>query len=228
MPSVSTPSKIAATRGYGAEVIFCNASERQAVASEVQKRTGAVMVPPYDHPDIILGQGTLALEFQAQAEELGMPLDAIIAPCGGGGMLAGIAVACEGTGIRVYGAQPREGTGGVRAKDGGETVADGLRAPAGVRNREVILDKGMVGGVYEVGEEEIKEAMKLVVERMKVLIEPSSAVPVAAALWNEEFKKEWEERRAEKGGKVWNLGIVISGGNTSIEKIIELFGGKKE
>lgn len=238
MPKISTPSKIAATRGYGAEVIFSGstASERESVTAEVQQRTGAVLIPPYDHPDIILGQGTLTIEFVRQAEELGRPLDAIIAPCGGGGMLSGVAVACQGTGILVYGAEPREGADDCwrGLKEGKRvesvrslTIADGLRTPVGINNFEVISNRELVKGVYTVSEEEIKNAMRLVVERMKVLIEPSSAVPVAVALYNEEFRREMEERRKEKGGE-WNLGIVVSGGNTTIEKIIELFGKKEE
>lgn len=236
MPHISTPSKIAATKGYGAEVIFSGstAAEREAVTEDVRKRTGAVLVPPYDHPHIILGQGTLAVEFVEQAEELGLPLDAIVAPCGGGGMLSGVAVVCHGTGVTVYGAEPREGAddawlglaNGVRVESVKSlTIADGLRTPVGVNNWAVISDRKMVKGIYTASEEEIKRAMRLVVERMKILIEPSSAVPVAVALFNEEFRREMEEegRRKTGGSGELNLGIVVSGGNTTIEKIIELF-----
>ncbi|PUU74965.1 tryptophan synthase beta subunit-like PLP-dependent enzyme [Tuber borchii] len=235
MPRISTPSKIAAAEGYGAQVVFSGptSAEREAEVRVVRERTGAVLVPPYDHPHIILGQGTMAVELAEQAEEeLGMPLDAIIAPCGGGGMLAGVAVACKGTGIKVFGAEPREGADDAwrGLRDGRRvdsvkslTIADGLRTPVGFTNWEVISDKNHVSGVYTVSEEEIKLAMKLVVERMKVLIEPSSAVPVAVALYNNEFREEMQKLAR---GKDVNLGIIISGGNTTIDKIIELFGAK--
>lgn len=230
MPSISTPSKVAATRGYGAEVVFSGstAPEREAVVAELQARTGAVLVPPYDHADIILGQGTLALEMLDDAAKLGKPLDAIIAPCGGGGMLSGVALACQGTGVRVYGAEPREGADdlwtGLRQGKRVEavttlTVADGLRTPVGVTNWGVLSNPDLLKGVFTVTEEQIKSAMRLVVERMKILIEPSSAVPVAVALYNDEWRKECE-------GKQWNVGIVLSGGNTTIEKMIEVFGVK--
>ncbi|RPA98619.1 tryptophan synthase beta subunit-like PLP-dependent enzyme [Choiromyces venosus 120613-1] len=235
MPRISTPSKIAAAEGYGAQVVFSGSTsaEREAEVRVVQERTGALLVPPYDHAHIVLGQGTMAIELAEQAtEDFGMPLDAIIAPCGGGGMLAGVAVACNGTGVRVFGAEPREGADDAwrGLRDGQRvdsvkslTIADGLRTPVGLVNWGIISDKSYVSGVYTVSEEEIKLAMKLVVERMKILIEPSSAVPVAVALYNEEFR---EEIRNLARGKDVNLGIIISGGNTTIDKIIELFGAK--
>ncbi|KAG0130414.1 tryptophan synthase beta subunit-like PLP-dependent enzyme [Tuber indicum] len=234
MPRISTPSKIAATGGYGAQVVFSGSTsaEREAEVRVVQERTGAVLVPPYDHPHIVLGQGTMAVELAEQAEELGMPLDAIIAPCGGGGMLAGVAVACKGTGVKIFGAEPREGADDAwrGLRDGQRvgsveslTIADGLRTPVGLVNWGVISDKSYVSGVYTVSDEEIKLAMRLVVERMKILIEPSSAVPVAVALYNKEFR-EIVQKLGQ--GKDVNLGVIISGGNTTIDKIIELFGVK--
>ncbi|KAI5853179.1 pyridoxal-phosphate dependent enzyme-domain-containing protein [Morchella snyderi] len=248
MPRHSTPSKIAATRSYGGLVTFSGATStsREAAAAAVQARTGAAYIPPYDHRDIILGQGTAAIELQEQAAALGLPLDAIVAPCGGGGLLSGVAVACAGTGIRVYGAEPREGGAddaarGLAAGSRVErvvsaTVADGLRTPVGVVNWGVVSDAALVRGVFTVGEGEILRAMGLVVERMKVLVEPSGAVPVAVVLGGEGWKAEverWaagegEEARARRGGRGFNVGVVLSGGNTTIEKIVELFGKKKE
>ncbi|KAF4626534.1 hypothetical protein G7Y89_g11627 [Cudoniella acicularis] len=166
MPAISTLSKIAATNGYGANVIFSGSTstEREVVVANVIKDTGARLIPPYDHPDIILGQGTLGLEMQEQVERMiaaggkGVEkqakynfaikslgdgeekgLDAIIAPCGGGGMLSGVALSCEGTGISVFGAEPSfEGADDCkRGLKAGEriktvktlTIADGLRTP---------------------------------------------------------------------------------------------------
>jgi len=234
MPAGSTPSKIAATKGYGADVTFSGLTllEREEAVRGVRQRTGAVLVPPYDHPDIIVGQGTVAVEFLEQVRGMvGAELDVIIAPCGGGGLLAGIATACEGTGVRVYGAEPREGADDcVRGLRDGKrveavrslTVADGLRTPVGVHNWGVISNAEKVSGVFSVAEHEITEAMRLVVERCKILIEPSSAVPVAVVLGSPDWKAEIQ--RAFAGREEVRVGIVISGGNTTIDKIVEMFG----
>ena len=111
MPSISAPSKIAGTRAQGEVLHFSGSTsaEREAVTADVTARTGATLVPPYDHPNIILGQGTLALEMEEQIKELetsdqGARFDAVIAPCGGGGMLSGVATALAGSGVRVFGA----------------------------------------------------------------------------------------------------------------------------
>ncbi|KAI9710759.1 MAG: hypothetical protein M1820_002592 [Bogoriella megaspora] len=250
MPTISTPSKIAATQGYGAEVIFSGSTsdEREAVVKEVQERTGAILVPPYDHPDIILGQGTMGLEFEEQVESICMEengvkeetggkigLDAVIAPCGGGGMLSGIATAMHGTGIRVFGAEPNVGgtDDAVQGLKAGKrvtsvktlTIADGLRTPVGEIPWAIISDKEKVRGVYGVSEEQIKSAMKLIMERMKVFVEPSAAVGLAAVLYNEEFRRVLEN---EAAGRIWNLGVVLSGGNTTMEAIGKLFEVKSE
>ncbi|KAL0065552.1 hypothetical protein AAF712_007463 [Marasmius tenuissimus] len=242
MPSISTPSKIAATQGYGANVVFSGstAPEREAVAKEVIEKTGARFIPPYDHPDIILGQGTMALELEEQVEDLDANsddiglgrgpglLDAVISPLGGGGMLSGIATALSGTGTRVFGSEPsfQGGDDGRRGLAEGKritsvatlTIADGLRTPLGEVNWTIISDKSKVEGVYSVGEEEIKKAMKLLLERLKVLVEPSSCVPFAVVLFDEGFRKECVRLN------VTRLGIILSGGNTTVEAISKLFG----
>lgn len=248
MPSISTPSKIAGTKSYGAEVVFSGSTsqEREAVVEDVIARTGATLVPPYDHPNIMLGQGTQALELEAQAEELlkenpGLgvgqkgKLDAVIAPCGGGGMLSGIAIALHGTGIRVFGAEPSfEGADDARRglAEGKRieavktlTIADGLRTPVGKIPWTIISDTEKVKGLYSVTEEQIKAAMRLVLERMKVFIEPSAAVGVAVALYNEDFRALVER---EAGVDGWNVGVVLSGGNTTVEAIGKLFGASND
>ena len=262
MPTISTPSKIAATKGYGANVYFSGSTsdEREAVVREVMAKTGAVLVPPYDHPDIILGQGTMALELEAQAREMvvGEPglsvhrggsrkqdgqsngeidgghaehhLDAVIAPLGGGGMLAGVATALYGTPTRVYAAEPsfQGADDGKRGLEAGKrvtkvstlTIADGLRTPLGEINWTIISDKEKVRGAFAVTEEQIKKAMKLVLERLKVFVEPSACVGLAVVMFDEGFRRECEK---EGGLEGWDVGIILSGGNVSVEGVAEMF-----
>ena len=254
MPSISPALKIAATRGYGANVIFSGSTsvEREAVAGRVMEETGARLVPPYDHPDIMLGQGTMGLEFQRQVADImaaegldGMRapsavvqrgnarggLDAIMTPCGGGGMLSGVALSCEGTGIKVFGSEPMF-EGADDAKRGYEsgkriesvstlTVADGLRTPVGVFPWGVIYERKLVSGFFSVSEDEILAAMKLVFERFKMVVEPSACVPLAVALFDEDFRSMVEREAGEEG---WDLGLVFSGGNVGVETVGKLFG----
>lgn len=246
MPTISTPSKIAATKGYGAHVIFSGSTsvEREAVVVDVIKETGATLVPPYDHPDIMLGQGTLGIELQEQVERMiasgegegkGKGLNAIIAPCGGGGMLSGTALSCEGTGIFVFGAEPEfEGADdckrGVAAGKRVEkvstlTIADGLRTPVGAYPWTVIHDRKLVREMFSVTEDQIKAALRLVLERMKVVVEPSAVVGLATALFNEDFRRLVEKEGGEDG---WDLGVVFSGGNVSVEALGKFFAPSSE
>ncbi|KAK6089110.1 pyridoxal-phosphate dependent enzyme [Seiridium cupressi] len=273
MPSISPPPKIAATRGYGANVIFSGSTsvEREAVCAEVIEETGARLIPPYDHPDIILGQGTLGLELQEDAARLmseadvddqeGMAdkgqggrcsfaapvtkesrgqsgggshkkekgLDIVLAPCGGGGMLSGVALSCEGTGIRVFGCEPSF-EGADDAKRGFEsgqrvetvktlTIADGLRTPVGTVPWSVIYERRLVEGFYSVTEAEIKSALRLVLERFKMIVEPSACVPLAVALYNEDFRALVEREFGEQGADV---GIVFSGGNLDLDVLAKI------
>lgn len=269
MPTISTPSKIAATQGYGAEVIFSGSTsqEREAVVEDVIKKTGAVLVPPYDHPSILLGQGTMALELEEQvsflvsenpslsvhsvqkndvnrnADGTSEPrttealskrppghLDAVIAPLGGGGMLSGVATALSGTGTLVFGAEPSyegadDGRRGLAANKRITsvktlTIADGLRTPVGELTWTVISDKSKVKGVFAVSEQQILQAMKLVLERMKVFVEPSAVVGLAVCLYDEEFRQLVEK---EGGVEGWDIGVVLSGGNTTVEAITKMF-----
>lgn len=257
MPKISTPSKIAATQSYGAHVYFSGstAPEREALVKEVQEANGhPILVPPYDHPDILLGQGTMALEFEKQVKDLiasedsrewggrslgefartcgSEGLDAVIAPCGGGGMLSGIATALDGTGIAVFGAEPSfEGADDLcrgLASDPPKrvekvstlTIADGLRTPVGEITWSVISDKSKVRGAFSVTEQQIKDAMRLVYERMKIVVEPSGAVALAVVLYNEDFRHLVEREAGEEG---WNVGVIFSGGNTTMEAIAKLF-----
>lgn len=244
MPTISTPSKIAGTKSHGASVIFSGSTsdEREAVVRDVIAKTGATLVPPYDHPDIILGQGTQALELEQQAKELisqhpdlsvsqdKSGLDAVIAPIGGGGMLSGICTALRGTGIKVFGAEPNfEGANdaelGLKQRKRIEkvktlTIADGLRTPVGEIPWSIITDKTKLEGIFSVSEEQIKAALRLAMERAKLFIEPSAATTLAVVLYNEEFRKLVESMAGDKG---WNIGVILSGGNTTVEAIAKLF-----
>ncbi|KAI1350855.1 tryptophan synthase beta subunit-like PLP-dependent enzyme [Xylaria sp. FL0043] len=280
MPAISAAPKIAATKGYGANVVFSGSTsvEREAVTMKVIEETGARLVPPYDHPDIVLGQGTLGLELLEDARDIiaaraaepsstssssqskdnratpaeltlkapittpKLPeskrkhpsLDAILAPCGGGGMLSGVALSCEGTGVRVFGCEPSF-EGADDAKRGYEsgkrvevvstlTVADGLRTPLGKVPWGIIYERRLVAGFFSVSEDEIVAALRLIYERFKLVVEPSSAVPLAVALFNEEFRRLVEQGGGEEG---WDVGIVISGGNVSLEALGKLFAPKE-
>ena len=233
MPTISTHSKIAGTKRLGANVHFSGSThpEREAkVADVMRKHPGIVFVPPYDHPDIILGQGTMALELEKQVDEqYGQKLDAVIAPLGGGGMLSGIATALQGAGIKVFGAEPKyqgANDGQIGLSQGKRiehvstlTVADGLRTPVGKIPWTVISDKEKVEGVFSVTESQINAAMKLVLERMKLVVEPSGCVPLAVVSFDEDFRKFVEKESGQKG---WNLGVIFSGGNTTVKDIAKL------
>ncbi|KAL1961414.1 hypothetical protein VTO42DRAFT_142 [Malbranchea cinnamomea] len=250
MPSISTPSKIEGTKSYGAKVIFSGSTsqEREAVVADVQKETGAILVPPYDHPDTILGQGTVGLELEAQVAELlksnpalsahgekttGV-LDAVVTPTGGAGLTSGVATFFAGKSTAVFGSEPsfqgaddcrrglESGTRVTSVKS--LTIADGLRTPVGEIPWTIVSDPKKVRGVYAVSEEQIKGAMRLVLERMKVVIEPSAAVPLAVCLYNEEFRRLVEREAGDEG---WDVGVVFSGGNTTVDAIAELFGKKQ-
>lgn len=191
-----------------------NPADREKVCNQVAERTGATIVPPFEHENIILGQGTAMLEFQEQMEEKGVELEAVVIPVGGGGLLAGCAVSCQGTGIRVFGAEPlladdcaRGIQQGVRARleSTPTTIADGLRTEVGGLNFALIQEH--VERIFTVTEEQIAMAMRTVIEMLKLVIEPSAAVPVAVALFNTEFQKV-----VERDG-IKALGIILEGGN---------------
>ena len=157
-------------------------------------------------------------------------LDAVIAPLGGGGMLSGVATALSGTGTLVFGAEPSfegadDGRRGLAANKRVTsvktlTIADGLRTPVGELTWTVISDKSKVRGVFAVSEQQILQAMKLVLERMKVFVEPSAVVGLAVCLYDEDFRHLVER---EGGAEGWDVGVVLSGGNTTVEAITKMF-----
>ena len=219
MPSSASPVKRIAVEGYGAEVILCEPTleARETTAAEVQQRTGATFIHPYDHPHIIAGQGTATLELVEQSRELGAELDAIMAPVGGGGLLSGTCIAASGSDPhpRVFAAEPLGADDAARSfaacelipQTGPDTIADGLLTSLGDLTWPIIREN--VERIFTVSDEQIVEAMRLLWERAKLLIEPSSAV-VLAAILSDSFR---EVDGAE------TLGLILSGGNVNLDKL---------
>jgi len=215
MPDNAPAVKREAVAGYGARVILCEANlpAREATAEQVRRDTGAVMVPPYNHPDIIAGQGTVALELLDEVPQL----DAVIAPVGGGGLLSGIAIAASALkpGIRIFGAEPAGADDAARSLAAGRllpqqaprTIADGLLTSLGELTWAIIRDH--VEKIITVSEDEIVAAMRLAWQRGKLFIEPSAAVAVAAVLA--------DAGKALDGGE--HVGVVLSGGNVDIDRL---------
>lgn len=215
MPDNTAAVKLNAVREYGAQVVLCpsSLSAREETAHRVVRETGGIYVPPYDHPAVIAGQGTVALEFLEQVPDL----DAIIAPVGGGGLISGICAAAKALrpGIRVFGAEPAGADDAFQSKRAGrlipqaapKTIADGLRTSLGELTWPFVRDE--VEQVFSVTEAAIAAAMRLTWERAKLMIEPSSAVPVAAVL-GDEFK-------ALTG--MDKVGVVLTGGNVDLDHL---------
>ncbi len=213
MPSNAPTIKKTAVRAYGGQITECEPTlaAREEAAREIMKKTGAVMIHPYDDARIIAGQGTAALEFLEQVPAL----DFILAPVSGGGLLSGTAIAAKGVRpqICVVGCEPKNADDAHRSKISGrlepmehtDTIADGLRASLCERTFAAIREH--VDEVALVSEKEIVEAMRHVWERMKIIVEPSAAVAAAVAIFR---KVDWR-------GK--NVGVILSGGNVDLEKL---------
>lgn len=213
MPDNSPGVKRAAVEGYGGRITFCEPTlqAREETLAGVVDQTGAIFIPPYNHPDIIAGQGTAALELIQDTPAL----DAIIAPVGGGGLMSGTAIAAQSLspGIMVYGAEPEMADDAYRSLKTGvlqpsvnpKTIADGLKTSLGEINFEII--RNHVDDIATVSEESIVRAMRLTWERMKIIIEPSCAVPLAALL----------EKKLDVAGK--KVGIILSGGNVDLDRL---------
>ncbi|KAG2174631.1 hypothetical protein INT44_006895 [Umbelopsis vinacea] len=228
MPSNSPEVKKSAVRGYGAKVIECEPTlqAREDTAAKVIADTGATFIHPFNNFNVMAGQGTMALELLKQAEDQGTPLDGIIVPVGGGGMLSGIATAIRSLNpkVKIFAAEPmnvNDCSLSFVAKDhvsnavGATSVADGLLTNVGTNTLPIILDK--VDGVFTVSEEDIIRTTKLVWTYLKLCIEPSAAVGVSVALHNKEFKAMCDEQN------IRNVGVILCGGNVDIVKIAKLF-----
>jgi len=213
MPRNSSPAKKAAVAAYGGQITECepNIASRETVTAELIQRTGAHLVHPYNDARVIAGQGTAALELLQEIPDL----DALITPASGGGLLSGTAIAAKSLrpGIRVIGAEPRNADDAYRSLASGkielaastETMADGLRATLCPLTFSILREQ--VDEVALVSEDEIVQAMLLLWERTKQIVEPSGAVAAAPALF----------RKIGAPGK--KIGIILSGGNLDLRNL---------
>lgn len=213
MPRTAPQAKKDAVRGYGGAITECEPSttSREAIFAEVQARTGGEFVHPYNDPRVIAGQATCSRELLDQVEGL----DAIIAPIGGGGMISGtcLTVSNIAPGVDVYAAEPKNAddayrsfkAGHIIADDAPETVADGLKVP--LKDLTWHFVQNHVTDIFTATEDEIIEAMKLTWKRMKIVMEPSCAVPLATIL---------KHKDAFRGRRV---GVIITGGNVDLDNL---------
>jgi threonine dehydratase len=211
MPADAPPVKLAATRGYGAEIVpYAKGEAREEIARRLAAERGLTLVPPFDHPHIIAGQGTAAKEL---LEDAG-PLDLLLVPCGGGGLLSGCAVAARHLcpPIRVVGVEPAAGDDGARSfrtkslqtVNDPQTIADGARTPSlGEITFRLILEH--VADIVTVEDAPLLAWMFFLWERMKIVVEPTGALGAAALL---------EGGLPARGLRV---GVIISGGNVDLE-----------
>lgn len=213
MPRTAPEAKKAAVRGYGGIITECEPSttSREAVFSEVQAQTGAEFVHPYNDPRVICGQATCSFELLEQVEGL----DAVVAPIGGGGMVSGTCLTLSNLApdVAIYAAEPEQAddaarsfrAGRIIADDAPSTVADGLKVPLKENTWHFVSNH--VRDVQTVSEQEIVDAMRLIWQRMKIVMEPSSAVALAVILRNPEVYR----------GK--RVGVIVTGGNVDLGKL---------
>jgi threonine dehydratase len=211
MPTDAPRVKLEATRGYGAEVVMYDASneDRQKIAETLARERGLTVIPPFDHPHIVAGQGTAAKEL---IEDAG-PLDLLLVPCGGGGLLSGCAVAAKhlSPGCRVIGVEPAAGDDGLRSFRSGRietvplprTIADGARTMS-LGKLTFALIRGLVDDFLTVTDDELLQSMFFLWERMKVVVEPTGALAACALL----------QGKIEAGNL--RVGVVLSGGNVDL------------
>ena len=217
MPESSPQVKVNAVRGYGAEVTICasNQAARESTLEAIVERTGATFIHPYDNDEVITGQATCVKEIIDAIPDV----DIVVTPVGGGGLLSGTCLGAHyfKPGLKVYAGEPEGAADAVLSIQSGKvekapfvnTIADGLMTTLSERTLEII--KAHVADIFLVSEDEIKAALRLVYERMKIIIEPSCAVPLAAVLKNADLFK---------GKKV---GIILTGGNVDLSKFKDWF-----
>jgi threonine dehydratase len=219
MPEDAPAAKLEATRGYGAEIVMYDrfADDREEIGARLAAERGFALVKPYDDPLVMAGQGTVALELLVEGPEL----DLLITPVGGGGLIAGCATVAKALQpqLRVAGVEPEAGDDTKQSLASGErvnvgvprTIADGLQT-AEPGKLTFAINRELVDEIVTVSDEEIVEAMAFLFDRMKLVVEPSGAVGVAALL-----------NGRLRGTKV---GVVISGGNVGAQRFAELVGGR--
>ena len=220
MPEDAPRSKRAATEGYGAEIVTYDryTGDREAIAKALASERGLALIPPYEHPHVMAGQGTAALELLEETGELG----SLLTPVGGGGLIAGSATAAKGRypGIRVIGVEPETGDDTRRSLEAGhrvsipvpKTIADGqaLQTPGELT---FSVNRRLVDEIALVSDDQIRDAMRFAFERLKIVVEPSGASALAALL----------SRRV--GGLPGRVGVIVSGGNVDAERFARLCGG---
>jgi threonine dehydratase len=217
MPQDAPPQKVEATRGYGAEIVLYDryTQDREEIGRSLAEEQGLVLVPPYEDTLVMAGQGTAALELLDEAG----PLDVLVVPVGGGGLIAGSATAAKGTqgGLKVIGVEPAEGDDTRRSLEAGRrikiavphTIADGLQVDSpGELTFEV--NRRLVDEIVTVTDQEIVQAMAFLFERLKLVVEPSGAVGVAALLAG----------AVPATGR--RIGVILSGGNVSARQFAKL------
>ena len=217
MPHSAPEAKKAAVRGYGGIITECQPSttSREEVFAKVQAETGGDFVHPYNDPRVIAGQATCSREFLEQMEEIGEKPDMVVAPIGGGGMISGTCLTLSNLApdVKIYAAEPVNAddaarsfkAGHIIADDAPDTVADGLKVP--LKDLTWHFVSNYVTDILTATEEEIVEAMKLTWTHMKIVIEPSCAVPLAVILKNKDVF----------AGK--KVGVIITGGNVDLDKL---------
>jgi threonine dehydratase len=217
MPEDAPALKLAATRGYGAEVVTYDRyrDDRAAIAADLAAERGAVLVPPFDHPLIMAGQATAALELFDEAGRL----DTLLAPIGGGGLVAGCATAAAALdpGIRAIGIEPEAGDDTRRSLAAGHRVE--IQVPRTIADGQQITSPGeltfpiiqrLVSEVVLVSDGELLDAMRFAFDRLKIVLEPSGACGLAALLAG----------RVDPGAR---CGVILSGGNVGLERFAELY-----
>jgi len=230
MPSNAPLIKRRAVEGYGAKVILCEPTQiaRELAAKKVVDETGAEFIHPSEDPRVIAGQGTMALELLDQIKEIdGGTLDAVIVPIGGGGMISGITIALKERHphIRIIGAEPLVANDAYRSKQSGilqghengttpKTIADGLKTTLGVNTFPIVKD--LVDEIICVSEAQISYALRFVYEKMKLAIEPSAAVGVAALLSENLSRTTRPELK--------RIGVILCGGNIDLNDLPSLLG----
>lgn len=220
MPEDAPAAKVAATRGYGGEVVLYNryTQDREQIVAELAQQRGLTVIPPYDHADVICGQGTAAKEL---FEEVG-PLDALFVPLGGGGLLAGSALATRALApqCKLYGVEPEAANDGLQSFRSGaivhidtpKTIADGAQTQhLGQLNFGII--RRDVDDILTVSDAELVEGMRFAAERMKLIIEPTGCLGLAAA---RQQSQAWQGKR---------IGVLISGGNVDLARFAQLVAG---